>query len=170
MDQILNYFAGLGGYVATDIQKILMGGITVVGVVIFLMGVIKNFSFIKHIKNKTVRKVILSWSSIFLTVCITVISVWLNELRQEHFAFICIVNSIGTILLYWVYENTAFRDLLGFIGKHTIIKILTRKPRTEEEAKQIASEICKDAASLLYSVNQESPATSRYRDDDLKNL
>lgn len=171
MDQILNYFAGLGGYVAIDGQKILMGGVTVVGVVIFLMGILKNVGFIKNMKSKTVRKIVLSWLSIILTVGITVLSVWLNELKQDHFVVICIVNSVCTILLYWVYENTALRDLFAFIGKHTIAKVFARKPKTEEEAKQLASEVRKDVESLIYPVTSKSTApVSRYRDDDLKNL
>jgi hypothetical protein len=170
MDQILNYFAGLGGYVAIDGQKILMGGVTVVGVVIFLMGILKNVGFIKNMKNKTIRKVVLSWASIVLTVGITVLSVWLNELKQEHFVVICIVNSISTILLYWLYENTAVRDLFALIGKHTVSKVFARKPKTEKEAKQLASEIRKDVESLLYPVNSESSVLHKYKDDDLKNL
>lgn len=171
MDQILNYFAGLGGYVAIDGQKILMGGVTVVGVVIFLMGILKNLSVVKNMKNKTIRKIVLSWLSIILTVGITVLSVWLNELKQEHFWVICLVNSIGTILLYWVYENTAVRDLFALIGRNTIAKIFAKKPKTEKEAKQLASEIREDVESLLYPITLKSEApVNRYKDDDLKNL
>lgn len=170
MDQILSYFAGLGGYVVADSHKILTGGVTVVGVVIFLMGLLKNVGIIKNMKNKILKRVLLSWTSILLVTAFTVLSVWLNELRQEHFWVICVMNSISTIVLYWLCEGTALKDGIAFIGKHTVAKIFARKPKTEKEAKQLASEIREDIESLLCSGNPKSIAASRYKDDDLKNL
>ena len=171
MDQILNYFAGLGGYVVADSHKLLTGGVTVVGVVIFLMGLLKNVGIIKNMKNKILKRVLLSWTSILLVTVFTVLSVWLNELRQEHFWAICVMNSISTVVLYWLCEGTALKDGIAFIGKHTIAKIFARKPKTEKEAKRLASEIREDVESLLYPVTSKSTApVSRYKDDDLKNL
>lgn len=168
MDQILIYLSELWAYILSDGHELSLGGVVVVGVVIALMGVIKNLKPIKGIKNSVVRKVILAWSSIVLTVALTVVSVFLNEFKQDHFLAICIFNSVGTIVLYWLYENTALRNFVAWVGKKTILKLLVRKPKTIEEAKEFASEVNKDVESLLQSVNSES--LSKYKDDDLKNL
>ena len=170
MEIFLNYLFSFGQYLLSENQNLLVGGVIIVGVVIALMGILKSVKPIKRLKNSTLRKVILAWLSVFLTVGLTVASMFLNQLKQDHFWAMCVINSIGTILIYWMYENTALRSLLEKIGRSAINKLLHHKPKTIEEAKQLSREIHEDAESLLKSVNSESSVQSKYKDDDLKNL
>lgn len=172
MNFILNWFSVFFDYLMSDIQDLFVGGVIVVGVVIVLMGALKSLKPIKTIKNDTFRKVLLAWLSIILTVGLTTLSVYLNEFKEDHFWALCIVNSIGTVLIYWVYENTAVRNFVEWVGKHTIIKLLTKKPKTIDEVKKLNEDINHDTEcdieSLLSFVESES--LPHYKDDDLKTL
>lgn len=169
MEQFIQYCLSFFEYFVENESDLFVGGVIIVGVVIALMGILKKLKPIKNIKNNTARKVILAWMSVFLTVGLTVASMYLNELKQDHFWALCVINSAGTILIYWLYENTALRNLFEKIGKSVINKVLHRKPSTLVEAKELLQEINKDAESLLQSVNSES-SVHKYMDDDLKNL
>jgi hypothetical protein len=86
----------------------------------------------------------------------TVLNAICSGFDLSYFWGMYIVNSIGTILVYWFYENTGLRNLLSLIGKNTICKLLTSKKSLSETVKEIQ----KDALSSV----------KKYEENDLENL
>lgn len=152
-------------YFLSNWEDLLAGGVVVMSVVIFLMGCLKKIA-INRIKHDLLRKIILAWSSVLLTLPLTAASVVANGFDWNYFWTIYAGNSIQTILVYWLYENTALRDGLAWFGKSTLGRFIG------------AASGSKDLASVNYEVNQEAKtlvakatkSTSKYRDDDLKKL
>jgi hypothetical protein len=149
-------------YFLSDWYNLVIGGLVVVGVIIFLMGMLKSL-LINKVKNSLMRKIILSWGSLILTLPATVLSILCNGFAFEHFWCIYAINCVGVILIYWVYENTALRNSLALIGKKVVTKIFLNLEETKEAVKSAN----KDVESLL---NNSSKSLSKYKDDDLKNL
>lgn len=149
-------------YFLSDWRSLLIGGVVVVGVVIFLMGVLKK-TFINKVKNTIARKVILSWASVVMTLPATAVSIFCNGYDFQYFWGIFAVNAVSTILIYWFYENTALRDALALLGKKTIGMIVA--VYTKEDAKTVVKDINQEAENLLKS---SLKSTSKYKDDDLK--
>lgn len=143
-------------------NTIVLGGLIVVGVVIFLMGTLKPVLFDK-ISNKGLRKTLLSLFSIILVFPATV--VWMVSKGWEWnwglFWFLYCLNSIQTIVVYWFYEGTHLREALHLLGKKTIVKWIS------------AIFVNKDLTSVSDKVDsyaEETLAQSKYKDEDLKNL
>lgn len=153
-------------YFLSNWWGLLVGGLVVVGVVMFLMGSLK-VTLIKKIKNALLRKVILAWSSVILTLPVTAIVTCYNGFNFAHFWSIYVVNCIGVILIYWFYENTAFRDGLTLVGRKVVTKILFGSTDIKDLEKTVKA-ANEDVESLLN--NSSSNSKSKYKDDDLKNL
>lgn len=143
-------------------DSLLSGGLIVVGVVIFIMGVLKT-ALINKISHKLARKIILSFLSILLVFPATVISNYAQGLGTEFLWVTYAINASATIIVYWFYENTGFRSLLELIGKTTLHKIATSV---------ISSESKQDVLATVRQSQQEALTTvkKKYKDDDLKNL
>jgi hypothetical protein len=150
-------------YVVSDWWNLLVGGVLVVSIVIFLMGVLKGV-VVNQIKNHLIRKVILAWGSLLLTVAVTLITSIFQEFAVSVFAIKCVLNCIGTILTYWVYENTALRDSLSIFGKKILTKLVFCAFQSKD-AKKTIDTVSKDVESWL-----TDSASSRYKDDDIKKL
>lgn len=155
-------------YVFSVWQNFLTGGLIVVGVVIFLMGVLKKLLFDK-IQTKLVRKIVLSFSSLVLVLPCTFCLCLYYKLDTSYFWVFYAINAISTITVYWFYENTGLRNLLSLIGENTLNKILRAIFKSEKSVEGIAKslenameEIDKDTKCLLEN--------SKYKEDDLNNL
>lgn len=150
-------------YFLENWQALFWGGVIVVSVVIFLMGVFKKL-LANRIENDLLRKVVLAWTSVILTLPITAVMVLYNSYNWDHFWVIYAANVIGTILIYWFYENTALRNALAAVGKRIVLKFLGN-PTTED-----LKAVTEDVEQLLASSKPVPQSTSKYKDDDLKNL
>ena len=160
--QIEGWITSIWEYFLTSGNDLLLGGVIVVSSVIALLGILKSLKPIKNIKNATLRKVLLSWLSIALTVVGTLISFYVSELKQDHAVSVCVINSVSTVLVYWLYENTALRSLIQALIKKTLCVLFSRK-KTKDEADQPEEEKTKES---LLSMFEEAC----YIEDDLKNL
>lgn len=149
-------------YFLSDWFNLVIGGLVVVSVIIFLMGILKSL-LINKVKNNLLRKIILSWGSLILTLPATAVSILCNGFSFEHFWGVYVINCVEVILIYWFYENTALRNSLALIGKKVITKIFLNP----EEMKEAVKSANRDVESLL---NNSSKSLSKYKDDDLKNL
>lgn len=155
-----------------NLELYLYGGITVICVVIVLMGLIKTI-LINKIQNKLVRKITLAFSSILMVFPTTLVACEVNGIGMDHYWKVLCANIAGTILAYWLYENTGLRNLINMIGKTAILKIVVAivtnsKTKSLNEAKKIAKktadELNKDAKNALKS------AADELKDEALKNL
>lgn len=149
-------------WILSDWKTVLLGGLIVVSVVIFLMGVLKKILFDK-VKNKMLRKTLLSFSSIILVAPAT--AVWIVSKGWSWdwnvFWTLYAVNSVATVLIYWFYEGTHVRELLSLIGKNTIAKWF-KVFSSGEAITSVSEEVEQDAVEVI--------KTSKYRDEDLKKL
>jgi hypothetical protein len=74
---------------------------------------------------------------------------------------------VATILVYSFYENFLIRNLLEFIGKNTVWRVLTalfckgKKPTVEETVKSIREDTKNNVLNKIAKKDD---------DDDLKNL
>lgn len=155
-------------YILSNWQTVLIGGVCAVSIVIFILGCIKPL-IKRWIPNSTLRKVIFAWTSVLLNVPATALSFWIEGLPSEHFWPLMVINAIGTILVYFVYENTALRNALHWFGRK-IVTILFKQYVTPAQTKQ---EIKKEVEELLANPSvsitgaKTKSASSRY-DNNIK--
>ena len=107
--------------VLTDWYRFLIGGIIVVCAIIVLEGLLKK-ALLGKIKIKLLRKVILALMSIVLVFPATAIYFVSDKIPFDYYWYGCVVVACLTIITYWLYENTALRDVIAFIGNNTVLK------------------------------------------------
>lgn len=142
---------------------LIRGGMVAVGVTMFLMGLFKIILGNK-IKNKLLRKTILSFLSIVLVAPVTVIYLLINSVNgMDHFWVIYLSNCSLTIIVYWFYENTQLRELLYLTGKSVITKALSTLFNKFSAIKDDSRKECSDVTTKNFF-------KSSYNEDDLTNL
>lgn len=99
-------------------ETALIGGVIVVSAVIVIMGALK-FLFNK-IKNKYLRKFLLSFSSVLLAMPATAIYFVSSGISFDYYWIGYAMTAFATIIAYWFYENTCLRELIQKIGTLTI--------------------------------------------------
>lgn len=139
---------------------VVIGGLISVGVTIFLMGLFKSV-LANRIKNKAVRKTVLAFASLFVVAGVTAVYLYTNTAHGlDYFWYMYAVNAVGTIVVYFFYENTHVRELLSLIGRNTVFKLGRAIFCEKSLGSDLASELREDARTIAKS----------YKDDDLKNL
>lgn len=150
-------------YALSDWHNLLVGGVIVMSVVIFLIGFFKKIIF-DRIKNKLVRKIVLAWTSVIMALPFTAGMCLVKGFNFDYFWLIYACYAAGTILGYWLYENTGLRNGIHWIGQNTVMKLL--HVRKKEDIDKVMTTVDQQVESLLYEAQK---STSKY-DDDLKNL
>ena len=150
-------------YFLSNWEDLLMGGIIVVSVVIFLMGVLKGL-LLNKIKNDLARKVLLAWTSLIIVLPVTAIYLVVKGVSMDYFWFVYAVNCVSTILIYWGYENTALRNCLHVVGKKIVLAFVSGKSTSEKDAKKLLTEVAKNLADT------EESSEPKYKNDDLDNI
>lgn len=118
----------LAEHIVSNPESFMKGGLVVVSVVIFFMGIIK-MAF-KNMQNKSLRKFILAVLSIILTLPITAISLWIQNGSFVDFWIEYILNALTTVFVYWGYEVTGTRNLVSWLeslGKKILSSMLHHK-------------------------------------------
>ena len=148
--------------VVSDWQSFLVGGIVVVGVVMFLMGVLKSTVF-DRIKNKMLRKTLLSFVSVILVAPSTAVYMFSKgwEWSWGSFMILYMVNTVATVVFYWFYEGTHLRELLSLIGKNTVMKWVNVL-KGGGSLVEVAEEVDKHAVQQIKN--------AEYDEEDLKDL
>lgn len=116
-----DYFVSYARSILGNWQDVTWGCIVVVSAIIFIVGLFKKPLFNK-IPNKLVRKVVLSFVSIILVIPATCIMCVADGQGFEYYWAIVLQNSVATIVTYWLYENTLFRNLISYIGKKAVAR------------------------------------------------
>lgn len=151
----MNYIISFLKYGLSYWQSTLIGGVIVVGMVIFLVGILKKIALNK-IKIKLLRKVILSFLSILLVIPLTFLWDLCKNIGFEYFWIRCAVNSFATIIVYWFYENTGIRNLLELIGQNTIKKLIQAGTNPKNE--------------VIQEIEEDTKKALKYEEEDLKDL
>lgn len=102
-------------------QQALTGGIIVACAVIFLFGILKK-AWLGKIKNKRLRKVALAFGSLVMVFPLTAIYFALDNISFTWYWYGCALMCGLTIVTYWLYENTALRDFISWVGSRTVNK------------------------------------------------
>lgn len=108
---------------AANWKRVLLGGIILVTAIVVIMGLLKSFVFNK-LKNKLIRKVALAFSSIALVFPAVAIYMWLNHINfHAYYLPGCGFAAVATVITYWLYENTALRELIHYLGSNTLLRV-----------------------------------------------
>ena len=155
-------------YLISNWQLILMGGMIVVGIVIFLMGLFKKF-VANNIENTDVRKAVLFFVSIISVAPATFVYMISNGMCLEFFWSTYIVNTVLMIVFYQFYECSSVRKALSTIGKKAVISyynayVSSPDKNLEESLKSVAKKVNTETKSVLKEVS------SKYKDDLEKEL
>lgn len=152
-------------------QRAITGGIIVACAVIFIMGILKKACFGK-IKNKLLRKVVLSFAPIIMAFPTTALYFVSDNIPFQWYWYACALISVLTILMYWLYENTGLRDLITLIGCKTVDKYATVLLAAFVTAKGIdetKNQLTMNTEQLKDEVKKE--LKNQYKEDpDLKNI
>lgn len=152
-------------YILSNWQTVLTGGIYAVSIVIFVLGCLKPL-IKRWVGNSTLRKVIFAWLSVLLNIPATALSFWVEGLPSEQFWTLMAVNTIGTILVYFVYENSALRDGLHWFGKKLLTILFTQFVSPTQAKKELKKEVEELLANPTGKVETlEKSANSRYNND-----
>ena len=152
-------------YVLSNCQTILVGGAVIVGVIMFLMCCFKT-SVGNKIKNKHIRKTVLSFLSVALAFPITALYTLYNNWSWEYYWWMCGLYALATIVVYWFYEGTHIREGLVWLGKITVGKVICA-------IKGNPKEVDKALTQMMEGINADAKSVLKnhlYKEDDLNNL
>ena len=102
-----------------NLERAFYGYLIVVSAIIVLMGLLKKAAFNK-IGNKTLRKVLLAFTSLALVLPFTALYFLGDDINFKYYWVGCAMNGLALIVTYWFYENTALRNLINQIGSLTL--------------------------------------------------
>lgn len=180
---MLEFLSKYASLLFANWQRALLGGVIVSSTVIVLLGVLKKF-LINKISNKLVRKVILAFSSVLLVFPLTALYFLGDEINFDHYWLGSGMNAVLTILVYWLYENTALRDLIHKIAytvgnKFAVAfakRITDTSANTEKanvaELKEMTNSLKNDVANTLVKNSYITPVLTKstYHDSDLDDI
>ena len=169
--------------VIADWQNFLLGGIVIVSAIIVAIGMLKPLIASK-ITNKRAKKAILAALDVVFSFAGTAIQFWVTEMPFEHYVVASIMHLFATIVVYWLYENTSFRDAIHFIGSTTLNKVgyvalsnFVKKNETpEQKLNSIKSELAQNTLPELKNKAHKEISSADFSaiaykpDNELKNL
>lgn len=104
-------------------QEIVVAVSIIVCVNIFLVGAVKTFLFNK-IENKLLRKAACFTFSLILLAGVSALYFVIKSVSFKFYLYAYLVCVPVEIVLYAGYENWGIRDLVDFIAKKTLVKIV----------------------------------------------
>lgn len=93
-----------------------------VSTIIVIIGILKPILF-NRIPYKALRKTALALTNVGASFGATAIYFLIEGINWRWYVIGSFITAITTILTYWLYENTHFRDLIHKIGAFTIDKL-----------------------------------------------
>lgn len=154
-------------------QDIIVCGLIMVSAIIVAIGLLKPLLFNK-IPNKHVRKVALALSSIVSCYLVVFAYFIINGYPFDHYWVASTALAIVCVVVYWFYENTCLRDLIGVVGGIALRKVLQASlfALTEDDVNAVKTELKKTGDELKTHTKQEIKKTvaKAKEDKDLKTL
>lgn len=156
-------------------QDVLTGGVILTCAIIFLMGILKS-AVLGKITNKLVRKIVLAFTSLILVFPSTALYFVTDSINFDYYWYACALVGVATILTYWFYENTGFRNLIHLIGEKTVGKyfaILQAAALSDQSNDVTKAQLITVNSELKQTVKEEVAqelANHKPKDNDLSGL
>lgn len=169
----MEYLSNIFQTLLMNWQQALTGGIIVSCAVIFLMGMLKRFLDKTPLsKYPYLRKAVLAFGSLLLTFPITAIYFVADKISFDYYWVGCACMCVGTIVTYWLYENTALRKAIHVVGAKTVGKywaIFYEAYVEHQNNKDTSVKLAMTTAELGEVVKKEIKKHAK-EDNDLKGL
>jgi hypothetical protein len=149
-------------------EEIVTAVIIMVSAVIVFMGILKAVLF-NRIKNKCVRSVALSFSSVALMYATVAVYFVINTVDFKWFLPCGTLVSIAMIVTYWMYENTQLRTGIHKIGSFVITKLFNK---IVSKVNDVASgtELIGNAIDGMLKNGTAKTSETNEKNKELKNL
>lgn len=156
--------------VASNWYNYLLAVLIMVSAIIAVMGILKPLVFDK-VSLKPLRKALLALTSVAFSFVATAGTFLVESYNFDWYWISSAGVAVCTIVIYWLYENTCLRDLIGKLGNLTIKKVggvivnklADEKTNVNESLKTVNNELKEEAKFVLKS-------TATTLDNELKNL
>lgn len=159
-----------------NLDRAITGGIIVACAIIFIMGILKK-AWLGKIKNKLLRKVVLSFASLVLTLPTTAILFIGDNISFRWYWYACALMCALTVFMYWLYENTGLRNAIHWVGRKAVDKYSTVLVAALVAVKGLDDTNIEDTKNKLTKTTEElkdevkTELKKQYKEDpDLKNI
>ena len=151
----------------------IVAGVIMVSAIIVFIGLMKPLVF-DRISCKPLRKVLVAFTDIAMCFGATAITFWVKDIAFTYYLYASAFVSVGSIVVYWLYENTLFRNLIHKIGSITLKRIykIINSFVEKEDVEEIKKELKNVSNELKSTAKKEiKDATKKFgADKELQNL
>lgn len=147
-------------------QQALTGGVIVSCSIIVIMGLLKKY-WLGKIKNKLLRKVVLSFSSVALAFPVTALYFVSDNISFDYYWVGSALTALMTIFTYWLYENTGCRNVIELIGNKTLGKwffVIREAYITKKDNKALQNSLAMTTEELKEEIKKD--IKHQVKDDD----
>ena len=145
-------------------EEIFTAVIVMVSAVIVLMGILKAALF-NRIKNKGLRCVALSFSSLAIMYAAVAVYFLINTVDFKYYAICGSLVCVAMIVIYWFYENTYLRAGIHKIGSFVISTLFAKLTAKVKGVADSTEKIGGAIDEMLKSTEKKSE-----KKEELKNL
>lgn len=150
--------------------EFLVAALIMCSAIIVFLGIMKPLVYNK-IKIALLRKSALAFSSVFLCFAVMAVVFLVRNLDFHWYLCSAVSQSVFTIVVYWLYENTCLRNLIKKIGTFTLSKIASIfVGKVQDEKIDLTKELERASVDLVEKAKYELKSETKKLDDELKNL
>lgn len=170
---MLEHLASFWDALKPNFNDFVIEGVIMISAIITILGILKKFLFNK-IKNKAVRKFLLSITSLVFVFVGTGAKFIIKSTPFADYLLYAIAYSLGTIVIYWFYESFGIRLGLHEIGKLTLNKLwklvckIFKKIFAGEKV-DVEKELLSGLDTIKQEVSKEIPTYIKH-DNDIEKL
>lgn len=154
---------------SANYQDILVCGLIMVSAIIVAIGLLKPLLFNK-IKNKHIRGSVVAFANVAACFATVFVYFLLKGIPFDYYIIAATALSISCIVIYWLYEFTRLRSLIGLIGNIVLKKVLKVSlfALTTDDVEAVKAELQKTGAELKAHTKKELKKAAE--DKDLRTL
>ena len=154
-----------------NLSENIFSGVVMVSAIIVFIGLLKPILF-DRIKFKPLRKVAIAFTDVLACLIATAIAFWMNGIDFYYFFPAAIGVFVATVVVYWFYENTCFRNLIQKIGTIVLSKLakIATGILDDKEKKEIKKELEAAKNEIKHTLKGELNTAKKKGDKELSNL
>ena len=154
-----------------NLSENFFAGVVMVSAIIVFIGLLKPILF-DRIKFKPLRKVAIAFTDVLACLIATAIAFWMNGIDFYYFFPAAIGVFVATVVVYWFYENTCFRNLIQKIGTIVLSKLakIATGILDDKEKKEIKKELEAAKNEIKHTLKGELNTAKKKGDKELSNL